>query len=59
MDEEIKFFERIDEPTPTGGAYFITYFRDSNGKPCKKSEAVHFEIIEYDKDGEVLARTYA
>ncbi|MBR5028934.1 MAG: hypothetical protein IKX51_06915 [Bacteroidales bacterium] len=59
MDEEKKFFERIDEPTPAGGAYFITYFRNSNGNPCDKSEAVHFEIIEYDKNDVVLARTYA
>ena len=59
MDEEKKFFESIDMPTPEGGAYFIAYFSDSDGKPCEKSEAVHFEIIEYDKNDVELARTYA
>lgn len=59
MKEEKKIFERVDVPTPAGGVYFIAYFKDANGKPCCKDEAVHFEIIEYDKDGEVLARTYA
>lgn len=59
MAEKKQCFERVDEPTPAGGVYFIAYFRDANGKPCCKDEAVHFEIIEFDKDNREIARTYA
>ena len=41
--------ERVDGPTPNGGAYAIAYFRD-NGS---------MEIVEFDADDNVLHRTYS
>lgn len=51
-------FERVDGPTPNGGAYAIAYFRDSDGKPCPKDKAKTMEIVEYDEKGNDLFRTY-
>ena len=42
--------ERIEGPTPNGGAYAILY-RDSNGNPV--------EIVEYNAHGSERMRTYA
>ncbi len=47
---------RIDRP---GGAYAVARWRDAEGDPCPKAEAVQVEITEYDASGEVIARTYA
>lgn len=50
--------QRIDKPTPSGGAYSIIYYQDNNGKPVSKTKAVKVEIIEYSQDGTELLRTY-
>jgi hypothetical protein len=50
---------RTEGPTPAGGAYAVAYWRDAQGDPCPRSEAVAAEIVEYDEDGNAIARTYA
>lgn len=50
--------ERVEGPTPAGGAYAIAMFMKANGTPCVKEHAEQMEITEYDKSGKVLMRTY-
>lgn len=50
--------QRIEGPTPQGGAYAIAYFTDGDGRPCPKARAAHAEIIEYDEAGDGIFRTY-
>jgi len=50
--------ERIEGPTPNGGAYAIMYFMDDNGDPCAEDRAARAEIVEYDQDGNGIFRTY-
>lgn len=49
---------KTDGPTPAGGAYMITFFRDAEGNPVDEQDAVAAEILEYDDKGEVIFRTY-
>lgn len=44
--------------TPNGGVRSTIYYRDKDGNPADESVAVGAEIIEYDKDGEEIFRTY-
>jgi hypothetical protein len=55
----MKTSKRINEPTPSGGVYSITYFKDANGRPCTEKVAVHYEIVEYDERDNEIGRTYA
>lgn len=55
----IKKSKRIDEPTPNGGSYSVTFFKNKEGKPCAEKDAVRFEIVEYDEQDNPIARTYA
>jgi hypothetical protein len=50
--------ERIDGPTPQGGAYSIAYYRDENGELIDKAVASRVEIVEYDSRGNMIWRTY-
>jgi hypothetical protein len=50
---------RTEGPTMAGGAYAIAFWRGAKGDPCPQSEAVAAEIVEYDEDGNAIARTYA
>lgn len=50
--------ERIDEPTPNGGMYSIAYFSDAEGNPTTKENATRMEIVEFDRDGKQIHRTY-
>ncbi len=36
-------FERIDGPTPNGGAYVVANFLDADGKPTTKAKAKRAE----------------
>ena len=58
MEQEKQYSERVDGPTPAGGVYYIAYFRDAKGRRCVKDDTAHYEIVEFDKNNEVLARTY-
>lgn len=49
--------ERIDGPTPRGGAYSEAQF-SRDGEPADKQDANAVEITEYAADGTVLGRTY-
>lgn len=51
--------ERIEGPTPNGGAYSIAYWRDDNGNPVDREQATKVEIVEYDEAGEQVWRSYA
>jgi hypothetical protein len=50
--------EGREGPTPRGGVRSVMYYLDADGKPCPKEEAVAAEAVEYDKDGDAIARTY-
>jgi hypothetical protein len=50
--------ERIDGPTPNGGVASVAYFRDAEGNPCPKDEAVGIEIHELDAAGTAIRRTH-
>lgn len=41
--------ERVDGPTPNGGAYCIAYFHDNGA----------MEIVEFDANDQVIQRTYS
>ena len=46
--------ERIDGPTPTGGAYSIAYYLDKNRNLVPKKLAERMDILEFDKDGQCI-----
>lgn len=50
--------ERVDGLTPNGGDYSILYFMDINHREVEKEKATHFELVEYDNEGEQVFRTY-
>jgi hypothetical protein len=49
LTEAIKKPERIEGPTPNGGAYAIAYAYDDGS----------MEIVEFNAQGEEIARTYS
>lgn len=49
--------ERIDGPTPRGGAYGILYYQDADGNPTTREEAVRAEGVEYDEAGKMICST--
>lgn len=51
--------ERHQGPTPAGGAYAVSTYRDASGNPCPKVSASSVEIVECDADGGAIRRTYA
>ena len=58
MPVDQKFSERTEGPTPNGGIRSVANFLDAEMRPCLKAEAVHIEILEHDKDGVNIARTW-
>ena len=50
--------ERIEGPTPNGGHHTIAYFSDDREQPCPKDKARKVKIVENDKDGNAIHRTY-
>lgn len=55
--QEKQYSERVNEPTPSGGAYYVAYFFDGNGKPVEKEDAKEFIIQEFDQDGNMILET--
>ena len=58
MAADPKFSERTDGPTPAGGVYTVACFFKGDRIPCAKADATGIEILEFDKDGENIARTW-
>lgn len=51
--------ERSDGPTPNGGAYSRAFYRDLDGLPVPREDAVRIEYVEYTAEGREIHRTYA
>ncbi len=47
-------YERINERTPSGGAYSEIYYFDKDGKPADKSQAVRCVIRECAENGDLI-----
>lgn len=54
----MKTSERVDGPTPAGGVYMIAQYSDKEGNPVDKLRASHIEIMEYDKNDNVINTVY-
>ncbi len=50
--------EEKDGPTPAGGVKSVAYYQDADGNPADKAAAVKMLIVEYDKSGDAIMRTY-
>jgi len=51
--------ERVEGPTPAGGAYAVAVFMDEDGAEVGKAEATRVKVVEYDSSGARLAETHA
>ncbi len=51
-------FLRVDEPTPSGGAYSTCTWLDDARNVVPRSQASGGEIVEYSADGQQVGRTY-
>jgi hypothetical protein len=49
--------ERHDGPTPRGGSYTITVWRDAEGDECDREAAAGGQVSEYAADGKWLGET--
>lgn len=49
---------RVDGPTPNGGAYSISYYKDASGEPVPEAKATSAEIVEFTASGSAIHRTY-
>jgi hypothetical protein len=58
MDTETLTSERRDGPTPHGGVASVAYWKDAEGNATTKDAAVMVEIVELDREGNQIARTY-
>lgn len=50
--------ERIDGPTPSGGAYAEIYYFDADGNPADADKAVRCVIRECDAGGNLIHETW-
>lgn len=55
--KNVETSQRLDFPTPNGGAYSISYFYDKKGKPCDKKQASTIHIHEYDENHNLIMET--
>lgn len=53
-----RYTETIMGKTINGGDYSVAYYYNSDGNPCKKSEAAAVNIVEYSKDGKRINECY-
>lgn len=58
MQPDPRYTETIWGKTLNGGDYSVAYYYNSDGNPCKKSEATAVNIVEYTKDGERINECY-
>ena len=47
--------ERIEGPTPMGGAYALVYYQSFDGEPIEKNKAVRAEIMEFSSSDKPIA----
>lgn len=45
--------------TPNGGVLAVLYFKGQRGQPVTEKEAWSVEIVEYNKRGQAIFRTYS
>ncbi len=50
--------EERDGPTPNGGVKSKAFYKDDDDKAVDKDVATQVEIVEYDRDGTEISRTY-
>ena len=51
--------ERVNEPTPNGGAYSEAVYLDNKWQPVEQMDDADIIVIsEYTKDGELIKETY-
>jgi len=50
--------ERIDAPTPNGGAYSIAIFTDNEGNEVDKTKATRIMIQEFSANDELIETTH-
>ena len=50
--------QRMDGPTPNGGAYSIIYYQNADGGSTSKDKAQKAEIVEFSSSGKQIFRTY-
>lgn len=58
MNTKTKFYQRVDEPTPSGGAYSIMYFFSNDKTPTNRKNAKFVEVVEYDDEDNEINRSY-
>ena len=51
--------ERVEGPTPHGGAYAIATFLNDKNEAVTKALATRINIVEYDAGGQEIFRTYS
>jgi len=56
--EDVGQPERVEGPTPAGGAYALAYFYDDARNSVPKEQSTGMEIQEFDDDGRMIHRTY-
>ena len=50
--------ERVEGPTPSGGAYAEAYYVDENNEEVAKEIATNMIIKEYDEDDNLINTVY-
>jgi hypothetical protein len=56
---EVTNSERVDGPTPHGGAYTVAYYADAEGNPAPKTRAARAEVHEFTEAGKRVHTAYA
>jgi hypothetical protein len=51
--------EYVSGDTPSGGVGMDIFYQDARGNPVVKEDAVRCEVVEHDKDNNIIGRMYA
>lgn len=51
--------KRKEGPTPNGGAYSVIVYLNGEGEAVDKEQATRAEVVEFNRRGEAIFRTYA
>ena len=55
---DLRYTERHDNPTPSGGDYSIAFYYNERHNPCIREDAWFINIVEYTADGRRINETY-